>query len=98
MVVTLLNFIEPKMNFTSLKLILLIAATIAKAKPTVKTISTMLRPATDRQLLIAKFEEKSLLLTLKWSDEEIKIVNLENIGQMDEDCIYKGSYVEDHTR
>jgi len=85
------------MNFTSLKLILLIAATIAKAKPTVKTISTTLRPATDRQLLVAKFEEKSLMLTLKWSDEEIKIVNLENIGQIDEDCIYKGSYVEDYT-
>ena len=86
------------MNFTSLKLILLIAATIAKAKPTVKTISTMLRPATDRQLLIAKFEEKSLMLTLEWSDEEMKTVNLENIGHMDEDCIYKGSYVEDYTR
>merc|ERR1712079_324570 len=85
------------MNFTSLKLILLIATTIAKAKPTEKTISTTLRPATDRQLLVAKFEEKSLMLTLKWSDEEIKIVNLENIGQMDEDCIYKGSYVEDYT-
>merc|ERR1711953_117158 len=37
------------------------------------------------------------MLTLKWSDEVMKIVNLENIGEIDNDCIYKGSYVEDHT-
>jgi hypothetical protein len=85
------------MNVISLKLILLITATIAKAKPTVKTFSTTLRPATDRQLLTANFEEKSLMLTLKWSDEVMKIVNLENIGEINDDCIYKGSYVEDNT-
>jgi hypothetical protein len=55
------------------------------------------RPATDRQLRIANFEEESLNLTLKWSDEVMKIVKLESKGDMDEDCFYKGSYIEDHT-
>ena len=93
-----MNFIKPKMNFTSLKFILLIAATMAKAKPTEKSISSTPRPATDKQLLIANFEDKSLMLTLKWSDEIMKIVKLERKGDNGEDCFYNGSYVEDHTR
>ena len=65
---------------------------------TIPEENTTPRPATDRQLLIANFEEESLNLTLKWSDEVMKIVKLESKDDMDEDCFYKGSYIEDHTR
>merc|ERR1719510_722494 len=70
---------------------------MAKAKPTEKSISSTPRPATDKQLLIANFEDKSLMLTLKWSDEIMKIVKLKHKGDNGEDCFYNGSYVEDHT-
>merc|ERR1719510_2272056 len=50
----------------------------------------------DRQLLTANLKEKSIfLLELKWSDKETKIVKLESLGDIDEDCFYKGSYIED---
>ena len=65
---------------------------------TIPEENTTPRPATDRQLLIANFEEESLNLTLKWSDEVMKIVKLESKDDMDEDCFYKGSYIEDHAR
>jgi len=69
---------------------ILIAATIAK--PTQKSIASTLKPAIDRQLLIANLEEKSIfVLELKWSDEATKIVQLESV----EDCYYNGSYIED---
>jgi len=73
---------------------ILIAATIAK--PTQKSIASTLKPAIDRQLLIANLEEKSIfVLELKWSDEATKIVQLESVGNNDEDCSYKGSYIEE---
>jgi len=66
---------------------ILIGATIAK--PTQK-------PATDRQLVIANIKEKSIfILELKWSDEATKIVQLESVGNIDEECYYNGSYIED---
>jgi len=73
---------------------ILIAATIAK--PTQKSIASTLKPAIDRQLLIANLEEKSIfVLELKWSDEATKIVQLESVGNIDEECYYNGSYIED---
>ena len=69
---------------------MLIGATIAK--PTQK-------PATDRQLVIANIKEKSIfILELKWSDEATKIVQLESVGNIDEECYYNGSYIEDPDR
>ena len=69
---------------------ILIGTTIAK--PTQK-------PATDRQLVIANIKEKSIfILELKWSDEATKFVQLESVGNNDEDCNYKGSYIEDSER
>ena len=53
----------------------------------------------DRQLLTANLEEKSIfMLELKWSDEATKIVKLESVGDIDEDCFYEGSYIEDSDR
>ena len=89
------EFHQTKMNFLGLKFVLLIYATIVNAKPTQKSTP---KPATERQLLIANLEEKSLILTIKWSDDAKKIVKLQNIGEMVEDCIYKGSFIEDHYR
>merc|ERR1719150_2795635 len=67
---------------------ILIGATIAK--PTQK-------PATDTKLVTANIEEKSIfILELKWSDEATKIVQLESVCNNDEDCCYKGSYIDDH--
>merc|ERR1712110_1230951 len=34
-------------------------------------------------------------LELKWSDEATKIVQLESVGNIDEECYYNGSYIED---
>ena len=79
------------MNFTCLKFVLLTAVIIVNAKPTEK-------PASNRQLLIANLNESSLMLELKWSDQATKIVKLKNVGEMDEDCFYSGSYVEDPQR
>ena len=56
------------------------------------------KPASNRQLLIANLNESSLMLELKWSDQATKIVKLKNVGEMDEDCFYSGSYVEDPQR
>ena len=95
------EFHQPKMNFTSLKFMLLIAATIVNAKPTQKSIASTPKqqPATDRQLLTANLKEKSIfLLELKWSDKATTIVKLESLGDIDEDCFYKGSYIEDSDR
>ena len=78
------------MYFSSLIFMILIGATIAK--PTQK-------PATDKKLVTANIEEKSIfILKLKWSDEATKIVQLESVGNNDEDCCYKGSYIEDSER
>jgi len=71
------------MNFIRLKFVLMTAVTIVNAKPTEK-------PASDRQLLTA-----SLMLELKWSDQATKIVQLKNIGEVEEDCFYSGLFVED---
>ena len=95
------EFHQTKMNFSSLKFMLLIAATIVNAKPTQKSIASTPKqqPATDRQLLTANLKEKSIfLLELKWSDKATKIVKLESLGDIDEDCFYKGSYIEDSDR
>jgi len=91
------------MNFTGLKFVLLLVATIANAKPIqnstpnpATSIASTPKPATDRQLLTANLEEKSIfMLELKWSDEATKIVKLESVGDIDEDCFYEGSYIED---
>ena len=63
------------------------------------SIASTPKPATDRQLLTANLEEKSIfMLELKWSDEATKIVKLESVGDIDEDCFYEGSYIEDSDR
>jgi len=77
---------------------LLIAATIVNAKPTQKSIASTPKqqPRQPRQLLTANLKEKSIfLLELKWSDKATTIVKLESLGDIDEDCFYKGSYIED---
>jgi len=80
---------------------LLIAATIVNAKPTQKSIASTPKqqprqPRQPNQLLTANLKEKSIfLLELKWSDKATKIVKLESLGDIDEDCFYKGSYIED---
>ena len=96
------EFHQTKMNFTSLKFMLLIAATIVNAKPTQKSIASTQQPRQPRQprqLLTANLKEKSIfLLELKWSDKATTIVKLESLGDIDEDCFYKGSYIEDSDR
>jgi len=95
------EFHQTKMNSTSLKFMLLIAATIVNAKPTQKSIASTPKqqprqPRQPNQLLTANLKEKSIfLLELKWSDKATKIVKLESLGDIDEDCFYKGSYIED---
>ena len=92
------EFHQTKMNFTSLKFMLLIAATIVNAKPTQKSIASTPKQQ-PRQLLTANLKEKSIfLLELKWSDKATTIVKLESLGDIDEDCFYKGSYIEDSDR
>ena len=89
------------MNLMCLKFVLLTAVIIVNAKPTQKSIASTPKqqPRQPRQLLTANLKEKSIfLLELKWSDKETKIVNLKNVGEMDEDCFYSGSYVEDPQR
>ena len=89
-----MSFIKNKMNFPCLKfvfLIMYVAATIVKAQPTQKT-------APDRNLLIANLDETFLKLELKWSYQTTKIVKLESVGEMDEDCFYLGSFIEDPER
>merc|ERR1712038_2111663 len=84
------NLIRPlaKMNYISLKLILMTSAIIVNAKPTEK-------PASDRKLLTANLDESTLILELKWSDQSTKIVQMKDVGEVEEDCFYSGLFIED---
>merc|ERR1712038_23137 len=84
------NLIRPlaKMNYISLKLVLMTSAIIVNAKPTEK-------PASDRKLLTANLDESTLILELKWSDQSTKIVQMKDVGEVEEDCFYSGLFIED---
>ena len=61
------------------------------AKPTEK-------PASDRKLLTANLDESTLMLELIWSDHATKIVQMKDVGEVEEDCFYSGLFIEDPRR
>ena len=79
------------MNYISLKLVLMTSAIIVNAKPTEK-------PASDRKLLTANLDESTLILELIWSDHATKIVQMKDVGEVEEDCFYSGLFIEDPGR
>ena len=54
--------------------------------------------AKSSNVIESTFPKQLFILKLKWSDEATKIVQLESVGNNDEDCCYKGSYIEDSER
>ena len=80
-----------KMNFIRLKLLFITAAMIVNAKPTEK-------PFSYRKLLRANLNESSLMLELKWLNHATNIVQLNDVGEVEEDCFYSGLFIEDPQR
>jgi len=77
------------MNFVYLEFAILMVAIIVSGKPTQK-------PTIDKHLLTANLEKKHIfILKLNWSDNTTKMVELESSSDIEGDCFYKGSYIED---
>jgi len=67
------------MNFVYLEFAILMVAILVSGKPTQK-------PTIDKHLFILK---------LNWSDNTTKMVELQSSSDIEGDCFYKGSYIED---